>query len=178
MLLWAHSYYPSKHFLMTVTHTVSIICIRRTSGGMPTSTVTLAEAPTEQTEKNTSSLHLPLLPLHFSGQWERRRRFDGEVVGEGGMVGGHAASPGAACWSEVTQLVARWPVRGTLWSVSGCHSNRLWQQGSRHSCASLPQPETQGSCRRGQERVCCEAATNWGGAHSVCKITFYSFKIS
>lgn len=46
-------------------------------------------------------------------------RFDREVVGEAGMgrqwcsrwgldvEGGHSASPGAACWSEVTQLVAR-----------------------------------------------------------------------
>lgn len=33
------------------------------------------------------------------------RRFDGDMVVV--VVGGHSVSPGAACWSEVTQLVAR-----------------------------------------------------------------------
>lgn len=58
----------------------------------------------------------PLLSLYFPGQWQGGGgRFDGEVAGEGGSgevlaLGGgwgDSASPGAACWSEVTQLVAR-----------------------------------------------------------------------
>lgn len=46
----------------------------------------------------------------MGGVW--LRQFDGDVAAVAAAVaaaamGGHSVSPGAACWSEVTQLVAR-----------------------------------------------------------------------